>query len=77
MRSHKYVSLKLCVTLAFGLHLLSLSYLSVSVANLPATGLKKAFPDLPQPRASSRVLGTKTVKCAGPQSRVAASSEVF
>lgn len=55
MRSQKYVLLKFCVALVlvFGLHLLSLSYTSVSLANLPETGLERAFPDLPQPSAGS------------------------
>lgn len=53
MRSQKYVLLKSCVALVLviGIHLLSLSYLSMSLANLPGTGLKKAFPDLPRSSA--------------------------
>ena len=64
MKSQKYVLLKLCVTLVlvFGLHLLSLCYLSVSLANLTGTGLKKAFPGLPQPSTGSTHPGNEDNK---------------
>jgi len=60
-KTSQIVLLKLCVTLVlvFWLHVLSLSYLSMSLANLTSTGLKRAFAGLSQPSAGSMCPGNE------------------